>query len=83
MGSQLEMGLANLDDLADRNVIPGHSVEVLIDRIQLGVCICGENLTAGHPRYRHISNLIEEQREIAPAFRDSLLCGTNRVRGKR
>ena len=66
MGSHLEMGLASLDDLADRNVIPGHSVEVLIDRIQLGVCICGESLTAGHPRHCHISSLIEEQREIAP-----------------
>ena len=66
MNSQLETGLANLDDLADRHVIPGHSVEVLIDRIQLGVCICGESLTEGHPRHHHISNLVEEQREIAP-----------------
>ena len=66
MGSQLEIGLANLDDLADRHVIPGHSVEVLIDRLQLGLCICGESLTAGHNRYIHVSNLIEEQREVTP-----------------
>ncbi len=63
---KLQSGLAKLNELADRNVIPGTSIEVLIDRLQLGLCICGEDLEVGHPRRTHVQNLIEEQRQIAP-----------------
>ena len=63
---KLQIGLAKLRDLANRNVIPGTSVEVLRDRLQLGVCICGEELAEGHSRHTHVRNLIEEQREITP-----------------
>ncbi len=66
IGDKLVAGINGLNVLANRNVIPGHSVEVLIDRMNLGVCICGESLTSGHPRYAHVSNLIEEQREVEP-----------------
>ena len=66
VGDRLIDGMNKLDVLAKRNVIPGHSVEVLIDRMTLGICICGESLNAGQPRYAHISNLIDEQRQIEP-----------------
>ncbi len=66
MGRKLASGLSVLDNLADGHVIPGHSVEVLRDRLELGLCICGEPLSPGHPRYQHVSDLIEEQRAVAP-----------------
>ena len=66
IGDKLDAGLASLTDLADRHVIPGHSVEVLVDRLQLGVCICGEDLSPGHPRYVHVFDLVNEQRDIIP-----------------
>ncbi len=66
MGDRLVAGINGLNSLANRNVIPGHSVEVLIDRMKLGVCICGESLKLGHPRYDHITNLIDEQRDVEP-----------------
>jgi len=63
---KLQVGLNKLRDLADRNVIPGTSVEVLRDRLQLGICICGEDLEEGHSRHTHVMQLIEEQRETTP-----------------
>ena len=30
----------------DRKVIPGVAIEVLADRLELGICICGEELEA-------------------------------------
>ena len=63
---KLQVGLAKLRDLADRNVIPGTSIEVLRDRLQLGVCICGEELEEGHSRHTHVKHLIDEQQEITP-----------------
>ena len=66
IGSQLKRGLGILDDLADRKVIPGTAVEVLTDRLELGICICGESLEEKNNRYQHIVNLIEEQRAVVP-----------------
>lgn len=66
IGPQLQQGLGILDDLADRKVIPGAAVEVLTDRLELGICICGEELVEGSERHQHIENLIEQQREVAP-----------------
>ena len=63
---RLQVGLTKLRDLADRNVIPGTSVEVLRDRLQLGICICGEELEEGHSRHTHVMQLIEEQQETTP-----------------
>jgi DNA sulfur modification protein DndD len=62
MQSKLDDGLARLADLADRNIIPGASVEVLNDRLELGVCICGESLTAGTPHRHKVEELREAQR---------------------
>ena len=66
IGPQLQQGLGILDDLADRKVIPGAAIEVLTDRLELGVCICGEELGEGSERHQHIEDLIEQQREVAP-----------------
>ena len=66
IGPQLQQGLGILDDLADRKVIPGAAIEVLTDRIELGICICGEDLGEGSERHQHIEDLIEQQREVAP-----------------
>ena len=66
IGEQLDRGMAVLAELVDRKIIPGSSLEVLIDRLQLGTCICGEPLMAGTPRHDHLTSLIEEQRQVAP-----------------
>ena len=66
IGPQLQQGLGILDDLADRKVIPGAAIEVLTDRLELGICICGEDLEEGSERHQHIEDLIEQQRVVAP-----------------
>ncbi|WP_420444515.1 AAA family ATPase [Candidatus Poriferisodalis sp.] len=66
IGPQLQQGLGILDDLADRKVIPGAAIEVLTDRLELGICICGEDLGEGSERHQHIEDLIERQRVVAP-----------------
>lgn len=66
IGPQLKHGLGILDDLADRKVIPGAAIEVLTDRLELGICICGEDLAEGSERHQHIVDLIEHQREVEP-----------------
>ena len=66
MDQHLQKGLAVLGELVDRKIIPGTALEVLVDRLQLGVCICGEDLGAGSPRHAHVADLIEEQRRVAP-----------------
>lgn len=62
----LEKGVLVLQELADRNVIPGTSVEVLRDRLSLGVCICGEPLHEGSEHYKTVEVLIEEQMRVDP-----------------
>ena len=66
MDQHLQKGLAVLGELVDRKIIPGTALEVLVDRLQLGVCICGEDLGAGSPRHAHVADLIEEQKRVAP-----------------
>lgn len=62
----LEKGLDILGDLADRKIIPGTAVEVLIDRLELGICICGETLKRNTEHYKHVVELVEEQRRKTP-----------------
>ena len=66
IGDRLHRGVAILNQLADSNVIPGASVEILADRLELGKCICGESLIPGDVRHTHVQNLIDEQRQITP-----------------
>ena len=66
MDQHLQKGLAVLRELVDRKIIPGTALEVLVDRLQLGVCICGEDLRSGSSRHAHVADLIEEQKMVAP-----------------
>lgn len=59
---QLDAGLKMLSELADRKVIPGTSLSVLDDRLELQECICGEPLTPGSEHANHVIALREEQR---------------------
>jgi DNA sulfur modification protein DndD len=65
MGEHLDKGLVLLSGLADRNVIPGTSVEVLIDRLELEECICGEPLPPGSDHRRKVETLRDEQVDIS------------------
>jgi len=65
MGTHLEKGLQVLDDLADRDVIPGASIEVLTDRLHLDLCICGEPLTEGSERRSAVERLRVEQQQVS------------------
>ena len=60
--ARLQPGTDALKTLADLNVIPGISAGVLEDRLELGICICGENLSPGNTHHQHVSELIQEQR---------------------
>lgn len=62
----LSNGLTKLEQLADRKVIPGTSVEVLRDRLELERCICGRSLAAGEQAREAVLALLEEQEAIAP-----------------
>jgi len=64
-GKKLEAGYEELKQLADLGVIPGVSLGVLTDRLELGVCICEEPLSPGSEKRLAVENLIEEQRKIS------------------
>ena len=61
----LTRGYRILDELADRGVIPGTSIEVLTDRIDLGLCICGADLSEGQSARTKVAALRDEQRKIS------------------
>lgn len=67
MGEPLRRGLKTLDDLADRKVIPGTSIEVLRDRLEIEECICGEQLPPGSSHREHVEALLTEQQGISDA----------------
>ena len=66
-GDKLQRGLNQLKDLADRRIIPGLSVEVLVDRLAIDECVCGESLNPeeleGKNRRNHIESLIRQQHD--------------------
>lgn len=66
IGHRLKDAISTLNELADRNVIPGASIEVLIDRLELGICICGEELEKGSDRSLYVQRLIAKQRATSP-----------------
>lgn len=66
LNQHLEKGLDILGDLADRKIIPGTAIEVLIDRLELGICICGELLKRNTDHYKHVVNLVEQQKQKTP-----------------
>ena len=66
LSDKLRAGIAVLYELADRNIIPGLSVGVLYDRLELGECICGLTLEKGDERYAHVEDLIEAHTHSEP-----------------
>ncbi|HWA67417.1 MAG TPA: AAA family ATPase [Mycobacteriales bacterium] len=62
MSDQLDEGMKLLSDLVDRRVIPGTSIEVLTDRLELKECICGEALEPGSGHRHRVEQLRDEQR---------------------
>ncbi len=67
LDDRLATGVALLGELADRHVIPGTSVEVLNDRLELGECICGEPLPAGSMHRLEVEKLRNEQLAVSEA----------------
>ena len=61
----MRIGLEQLSDLADRRIIPGASVEVLVDRLALRECICGQSLGDGTKHREHVKHLLNEQRSVS------------------
>ena len=63
-GEALEKGHAVLDQLRERGVIPGSSIGVIKDRLEMGTCICGESLSKGSEHRAHVLALLEEQSKV-------------------
>lgn len=61
----LRGAISQLEDLADRNIIPGTAAEVLVDRLELEECICGENLRPGSEHRQHVEELLAQQRTVS------------------
>ncbi len=66
LNENLEGGVSFLNKLVDRKVIPSSFLEVLKDRLDLGICICGETLYDNSPRHYQIRQLIENQQKVTP-----------------
>lgn len=66
MGEILSKGMAALESLADQRIIPGTSIEVLRDRLDLGRCICGEDLAPGSKHRLALEELLAEQTHVDP-----------------
>ena len=64
--SWLRSGVDVLVELEDKNVIPGMSVGLLYDRLELGVCICGVALSEGDSGHTHVLELIDRQQRTEP-----------------
>jgi DNA sulfur modification protein DndD len=61
----LRQGQKVLADLYDRRVIPGSSLGVLQDRLDMELCICGESLAPGTDHRLHVQGLLEEQATVS------------------
>jgi len=59
---QVSKSGATLDELRAKGRIPRTAIPVLMERLELGICICGEPLEPGHPRHAHVMQLIQDQR---------------------
>jgi len=78
-GEALRKGHAVLDGLREQGVIPGSSIGVIKDRLEMGVCICGEPLTDPSSLRNHVMKLLEEQASIS-ALRERLSDTYHRTR---
>ncbi len=59
----LQKGYGYLNNLHARGVIPKAAVPVLEERLELGECICGADLSKGTMAREKVSGLIEQQRK--------------------
>ena len=64
LDGHLHKAIDRLNDLRDRNIIPGTSIQVLVDRLEIGCCICGEDLGADTDRRSCVESLLHEQRQV-------------------
>lgn len=64
-GEALQKGHAVLDQLREQGVIPGSSIGVIKDRLEMGTCICGEALSEGSEHRNHVLALLEEQAKVS------------------
>lgn len=64
LGPALTKGVELLNGLRDRNVIPGTSIQVLVDRLEMGTCICGEDLGHAPDRRQSVEDLLAEQQSV-------------------
>lgn len=62
----LAQGMKTLEDLSDRGIIPGTSIEVIRDRLDEGVCFCGTDLGAGSDARTRLEHILAEHRNIDP-----------------
>ncbi|MFJ9410513.1 AAA family ATPase [Streptomyces sp. NPDC101393] len=63
MSESLAAGLERLDELADKRIIPSHSIQVLHDCLDDYRCICGESLDRGTSHRNHVQGLLAEQQK--------------------
>ena len=61
----LRQGQKVLADLYDKGVIPGGSLGVLQDRLDMELCICGESLAVGNAHRDKVIELLEEQSAVS------------------
>lgn len=64
-GEALQKGHAVLSRLRDQGVIPGSSIGVIKDRLDMGECICGEPLNEGSKHRNHVLELLAEQAKVS------------------
>lgn len=56
-----------LEGLRNRGEIPRNAVPLLRDRLELGECVCGRELSPGERPYRNLERVIKEQSQRSPA----------------
>ncbi|WP_411871685.1 AAA family ATPase [Vulcanococcus limneticus] len=64
MSDALNNGIDLLSELADRGIIPGTSIEVVRDRLDEGICLCGTALPKGSDARQLLEHLIEEHQRV-------------------
>jgi DNA sulfur modification protein DndD len=66
LANQVGVAASLLDKLKERGDIPSQTIPVLGERLKIGLCICGEDLSEGDDdgrrRREHIEHMIEESR---------------------
>jgi len=56
-----------LEGLREEGEIPRNAVPLLRERLDMGECVCGRDLTPGEKPYRNLEKVIEEQSLRSPA----------------